>query len=164
MKRLFWCLVAVAFSTLVVLVLLAGCSEESGTTSYTNEKYGFTVDYPAAWEVNHGKMAPPPPEGTGFRGNNVTVDITVWQSPSNESEQASLRQDRWVEESITVAGEKAKSFTRPATDKTHGVWRRVYFQHKGSSFEISLNVYDEKQAESAHKIFGDFLQSMRWVH
>ncbi|HWI64448.1 MAG TPA: hypothetical protein VNT75_21670 [Symbiobacteriaceae bacterium] len=148
---------------LVVLALLTGCSRGSGTTSYTNEKHGYTVDYPARWQVNQAKIVPLPPDGTIFQGDNVSFDITVWGSPSNESEQASLRKDGWMEEEITVAGEKAKSFTRPGADRAHGVWRRVYFQHKGFAFQMSLNVYDEKQAEGAHKVFGDFVQSMRWA-
>lgn len=131
--------------------------------TFTNRTYGFSVDYPPTWEVNARKVVPPPPAGTVFGGDNVAVDITVWEAPTNTSEQESLRNQGWIEETITVAGEKALSFTRPTSDTRHGLWRRVYFEHNGRSFEISLSVDDKDQGEAAQRVFLQVIQSLRWT-
>jgi len=55
-----------------------------------------------------------------LEGDGLRVEIVVGKADATEEPEA-LRQQGWVEEEITVAGEPAKSFTRPPTDKGPGL-------------------------------------------
>lgn len=147
---------------LLACAVLYGCSRSGGTATFTNEKYGYTVAYPAEWKVNAGSMAPPAPAGTSFGGRGVAVQIVVWDSPPNVAEQQSLRREGWGEAVVTVAGENAVLITRPPMDTRNGVWRRLYFSHAGRSFEITLQVTDKNQVQHGQKVFDDIVRSFRW--
>ncbi|KKM12594.1 hypothetical protein SY88_02790 [Clostridiales bacterium PH28_bin88] len=148
---------------LVILGLVWGCTTSRETVSFTNDKYKYTVSYPSSWQVNSVNIAPPPPAGTTFDGGKLAVDIVVWEQPSpNLAEQQHLKSKGWIEETILIAGETARLFTRPQTDTHTGLWKRLYFTHGYLTYEISLEVLDKSQAKLGFKVFENMIQSFRW--
>jgi hypothetical protein len=54
---------------LVSIILLAGCTQQRMSRSYTNSAYGFSCNPPAGWQVVETKSA----------------DVAVWFAPGNSS-------------------------------------------------------------------------------
>lgn len=148
---------------LVIIGLLLGCSILLGKSSFTNNKYKYTVTYPSYWQVNSVNIAPPPPAGTTFSGSDLAIYIVVWeQSSSTLAEQQQLKKEGWLEENTMIAGETAQVFMRPQQDTHAGLWKRLYFTQDQLTFEISLDVFDISEVNSGIRVFEDMIQSFRW--
>jgi len=146
---------------LILLGLAVGCTATQEGMLYTNDAYNYSVSYPSSWRVSSRTIAPPPPEGILFESDSLSIGIVVAEPGQSDVEQEKLRTEGWREETISVAGKTVRSFSRPESDKTPGLWRRVYFTHNGHEFQLSLNVYDADRAGVGLQVFQDMLQSLQ---
>jgi|GEM_PF-4379434 len=149
---------------IVLLLMAAGCSFSGDTwPEYRNDTFPFSVKYPPNWEINKGKLVPPPPYGTSFQGDGAAISITVWMDPTDGREAPGLSSDGWSFSEVKVGGEKASYVARPSADSKPGIWRQVYATHDGKGYEIGLLVHDPSRSVEAIRAFDRLLQSFRWV-
>jgi hypothetical protein len=155
----FWLLVVCLLS-----LVLGGCSGKETAVTYANPNYRFTVTVPNGWQVNKVQWAPPPPEGTYITSldGDLVVSIDVSREPPT-LEEASLRQDGWQGESVTVDGVEGRLYSRPVQATGAGTWRRAYVEQGGNWYRISLSVPDRVQALTGEKAFAAVIDSLRWA-
>jgi hypothetical protein len=151
---------------LIISVLLCtdltACTP-TGSFTFRNDKYGFTMKYPIAWKVNALRWAPPPPEGTyvSGHGNKLVVHITAWPNPDHLA-QMDLRRQGWAESQVTVAGVPGRLFERPGVDRRAGVWKVLFFEKGGVAYELGLNVHATVLGAVGNRVFSEVIQSLTW--
>jgi len=113
----------VTLAAIVLLALASGCKtktnqateafqkaiEESGFTTYTNDRFGFSIDYPKCFE-----MAPPPENGDGQEFTWGDISLVAYGSLNvfNESAEDLAAQDS----TSTFRKIDGNSYTSSGTD------------------------------------------------
>lgn len=157
-----------------VLSLFQGCG--SGVVPYENDHYGYTLEYPAAWETYKEKDGDPNELNLKFEGGG-TVRVTCF-APSNSTGTLEEQKDILLEvmnkpggeiqysdikeQGATVAGVPAVKVTS-LCKIPEGEWRRttVIFVKDDRRFTIFYDVVEPSAYEANMDLFQKILDSLK---
>ena len=166
----------------LLVLLVCGCQHPPAvSTPYSNNEYGFSVDYPAGWTVEDSKIPDPNffiisfSEGKPYEGVFITI-VGYLDTPEYKDTLEIL--PRWLlidefkdakgfkllkEEVITVNGFEAKEFIY--TYGSNGEYKRarVYCLVGSSYYVVSyLGTIGDSEYEKYYSCFGWMVNTLKF--
>lgn len=118
--------------------------------------------YPANWHLNSGPLDPPPPEGTLLETRGAKIMIAIRIRPAEEEMPKILRDQGWLESTLSVDGVAALAYGPPETP-AHGTVRKVVFSRDGLWYDMTLTIDGRRYLANSLRVFDAVMASWKWA-